>query len=70
MAFQVRFFTLHGITFNDFFDFTSIFSDYLGATDIMQPIDAGYGYVFKKLIAKCQNEWLENENNIDCTEKK
>ena len=31
----------------------------------MQPIDAGYGYVFKKLIARCQNEWLENENNID-----
>ena len=65
MAFQVRVFTLDGITINNFFNFTNIFSDYLGATDIMQPIDAGYGYVFKKLIARCQNEWLENENNID-----
>ena len=62
---QVRIFNVNVIIIKEFFYFTNIFSDYIGATDIMQPIDAGYGYVFKKLIARCQNEWLENENNID-----
>ena len=36
-----------------------------GATNIWQPIDAGYGYVLKKLTAKAQDEWLEIEENID-----
>ena len=30
-----------------------------------QPVDAGYGYLIKKLIAKAQDNWLETEDNID-----
>ena len=30
-----------------------------------QPVDAGIGYLFKKLISKAQDKWLELEDNID-----
>ena len=36
-----------------------------GATDIWQPVDAGYGYQLKKLTAKAQDEWLELDENIN-----
>ena len=36
-----------------------------GATDIWQPVDAGYGWLLKKLTAKAQNDWLELEENLD-----
>ena len=42
-----------------------IFIYFLGATDIWQPVDSGYGYLVKKLIAKAQDEWLELEDNVD-----
>ena len=35
------------------------------ATDIWQPVDAGYGYLVKKLVAKAQDKWLESDENID-----
>ena len=36
-----------------------------GATDIWQPVDAGYGYLIKKLTAQAQDEWLELDENVD-----
>ena len=35
------------------------------ATDIWQPVDAGYGWLVKKLISKAQDNWLELDENID-----
>ena len=36
-----------------------------GATDIWQPVDAGYGYILKKLTAQAQDAWLELDENLD-----
>ena len=30
-----------------------------------QPVDAGYGYSYKKLVAQSQDQWLELEDNVD-----
>ena len=50
---QVLFY-LHAIMF--------MFSHFIGATDIWQPVDAGYGFIMKKLTAQAQNRWLEEDN--------
>ena len=39
-----------------------MFSHFIGATDIWQPVDAGYGFIMKKLTAQAQNRWLEEDN--------
>ena len=36
-----------------------------GATDIWQPVDAGYGYILKKLTAQAQDAWMELDENLD-----
>ena len=36
-----------------------------GTTDIWQPVDASYGRLFKRLITREQEEWLEHDENWD-----
>ena len=38
---------------------------YKDATDIWQPVDNGYGALYKRLIGNIQDEWLESQENID-----
>ena len=61
-----------------------MFSHFIGATDIWQPVDAGYGFLMKKLTAQAQNRWLEeddietgipnidrwNEKKLSCSERR
>ena len=35
------------------------------ATDIVQPVDAGYAQILKVLIKQMQMKWLEDEENAD-----
>ena len=35
------------------------------ATDLWQPVDTGYAQVLKALIAKEQQDWLDDESNAD-----
>ena len=36
-----------------------------GATDIWQPVDAGYGSMIKRLVTQEQDKWLEMDENFD-----
>ena len=38
---------------------------HLDATDIVQPIDAGYGRLIKQKMRAIQEEWLEDEDNMN-----
>ena len=38
---------------------------FLGATDIWQPVDAGYGHLLKQKIRQVQDEWLMEEENMN-----
>ena len=37
----------------------------LGATDLWQPIDSGYGRILKQKIREISDEWLEDEDNMN-----
>ena len=35
------------------------------ATDIVQPVDAGYAQILKVLVKQAFDRWLENDDNAD-----
>ena len=36
-----------------------------GATDLWQPVDAGYAQILKVLIGQAQRKWLDDEENAE-----
>ena len=37
----------------------------LDATDLWQPVDAGYGRLLKQKVREVTDEWLEEGDNLD-----